>query len=283
MQEFINEILTSFKKEIIEVEESNLNDFNNVEKGISISRRHLQKLRLCLRKHSFCSPEQEIKFFKKQKPFVYGRLKFYAKWYYYLLQKPEGSIKLQRNFIDNQISKLQENNLCIIDFIKYYRESSTTLDEFYFLRGKDNISLVSDTSHFYTDAEFSTSHDNAVAKLIAYDLLINRYTLELSHLRDLSLGKPKRIAGLNHMERLSWTASKTDLIELIYALQASGAIRGGMAGIKEMASACEYMFNIELGNVYRTFLEIRERKIDRTKFVDRLKTTLLNRMDEADE
>ena len=53
------------------------------------------------------------------------------------------------------------------------------MDEYYFLRGNDNIGLISDTSHFYTDAEFSTSHDNSVAKIIAYDLLFTHYLNEL--------------------------------------------------------------------------------------------------------
>lgn len=49
-----------------------------------------------------------------------------------------------------------------------------------------------------------------------------------------------------------------------------------------MACACEDIFELKLGNVYRTFLEIRERKIDQTKFIDRLKATLLRRMEETD-
>lgn len=105
---------------------------------------------------------------------------------------------------------------------------------------------------------------------------------ELSNLRDICLGRTNNLNTLSNGERLGWTASKTDLIELIYALQASGAIKSGTAGIKEMASACEEIFDLNLGNVYRTFLEIRERKIDQTKFIDRLKTTLLRRMEETD-
>lgn len=77
---------------------------------------------------------------------------------------------------------------------------------------------------------------------------------------------------------LKWTASKTDLIELIYALQTSGAIEDGMEPMKVMASACEKIFNIKLGNFYRTYLEIKERKNDRTKFLDKMKTTLINKM-----
>lgn len=275
-------IIEDFKNEILEIEESNVNDFNVVEKGIIISRKYLQKLRLCIRDNNFKNKENEITFFKKHKPYVYSRLKFYAKLYNFLINRPAGTIQSQQIFIDEEIQKLQESNRRNIDFIKYYREESTVLDEFYFIRGKDKISLVSDTSHFYTDAEFSTSHDNAIAKIMAYDLLINHYVQELSYLRDQSYGISNKLNTLANGERLGWTASKTDLIELIYALQASGAIKSGTAGIKEMASACEDIFELKLGNVYRTFLEIRERKIDQTKFIDRLKATLLRRMEETD-
>ena len=282
MHKLIHIILDNYKEEIKIVEESNLGDFNNVEKGISISRRYLQKLRICVRENEFVDQQNEIIFFKKHKPYIYSRLKFYAQLYNFLINRPAGTIKSQEEFIDSEINRLQESNRRNIDFIKYYREDSELLDEFYFLRGHDKISLVSDTSHFYTDAEFSTSHDSAIAKIMAYDLLISHYVGELSYLRDLSYSKPNKLNTLSNGERLGWTASKTDLIELIYALQASGAIKSGTAGIKEMASACEDIFELNLGNVYRTFLEIRERKIDQTKFIDRLKATLLRRMEETD-
>ncbi len=282
MHKLIHKILDNYKEEIKAVEESNLNDFNNVEQGISISRQYLQQLRVCVRENEFQDKQNEIIFFKKHKPYVYSRLKFYAKLYNFLINRPAGTIKSQQEFIDSVINKLQESNRRNIDFIKYYREDSELLDEFYFLRGNDKISLVSNTSHFYTDAEFSTSHDNAIAKIMAYDLLISHYVEELSYLRDLSNGVQNKLSTLSNGERLGWTASKTDLIELIYALQALGAIKSGTAGIKEMASACEDIFELKLGNVYRTFLEIRERKIDQTKFIDRLKATLLRRMEETD-
>ncbi|HBT10720.1 MULTISPECIES: RteC domain-containing protein [Flavobacteriaceae] len=282
MHKLIQTILENYKEEIKVVEESNLDDFNNVEKGISISRQYLQQLRICVRENEFVDKQNEIIFFKKHKPYVYSRLKFYAKLYNFLINRPAGTIKSQQDFIDSEINRLQESNRRNIDFIKYYREGSELLDEFYFLRGKDKISLVSNTSHFYTDAEFSTSHDNAIAKIMAYDLLISHYSEELNNLRGLSYGIPNKLNTLSNGERLGWTASKTDLIELIYALQASGAIKSGTAGIKEMACACEDIFELKLGNVYRTFLEIRERKIDQTKFIDRLKATLLRRMEETD-
>ena len=82
--------------------------------------------------------------------------------------------------------------------------------------------------------------------------------------------------------RLFWTANKTDLIELIYALHSSGAINSGTADIKEVASVCEQMFNIDLGDYYRTFLEIRSRKINQTKFIDKIKISLKNKIIASD-
>ncbi|MDL5511236.1 RteC domain-containing protein [Arenibacter sp. M-2] len=275
----IQHILDECKLALAEVNEKNLSEFLNVEKGIKISRKYLQKLRVVLRKRNFINKENEILFFKKQKPFIYGHLKFYAKLYKYLIQKPRGTDKSKRTYLDNEIKKLQEYYYYNSEFIKYYRQNATFLDEFYFLRGNDNIGLLSDTSHFYTDAEFSTSHDNAVAKILAYDLLLNHYTNELNDLKKSTRkisSNEKLLESLN----LTWTSNKIDLIELVYALIASGAVKGD---IKDLATAFEMVLDIDLGNYYRSFLEIRGRKEDFARFLDLLKTSLIKKIREADE
>lgn len=274
----IQHILNECKLALADVNDKNLNEFSNVEKGIKISRKYLQQLRVVVRKRNFINKENEILFFKKQKPFIYGQLKFYAKLYKYLLQKPRGTDKSKRNYLDAEIKKLQEYYYYNSEFIKYYRQKATFLDEFYFLRGNDNIGLLSDTSHFYTDAEFSTSHDNAVAKILAYDLLLNHYTNELNELKK-STRKISNNEKLLKSLSLTWTSSKIDLIELIYSLIASGAVKGD---IKDLATAFEKIFDIELGNYYRSFLEIRGRKEDYARFLDLLKISLLKKIKEAD-
>ena len=74
-----------------------------------------------------------------------------------------------------------------------------------------------------------------------------------------------------------------DLIELIYALHAVKSINNGQVEIKDIASLVQEAFNIELGDYYRTFIEIRSRKIHPTKFLDNLKKSLTNRILQADE
>ena len=82
---------------------------------------------------------------------------------------------------------------------------------------------------------------------------------------------------------LKWTASKTALTELIYALYSHGAFNNGNTEIKLIAKTFEDAFNIELGDFYHTFMELKARKINRTKFLDRLCEALIKKMDEQDE
>ncbi|QLG44713.1 RteC domain-containing protein [Costertonia aggregata] len=284
MQTSIKNILDEYKNEIEDVGLGNLEDFLVVEKGIQISRRCIQSLRVLLRNKEFDSPEDEIRFFKEQKPCVYTKIKFYSKLYQFLLRRPQGSLNKQRRFIDQEIEKLQEDIRENLDFVKYYREGSTYLDKYYFLRGKDEVKLITDTSYYLTDNEFSISHDNLVAEILAYDLLINHYQKLLSDLRFLRKNglKAQKATSYHHKRSLKWTATKTDLIELLYALHTSGAIEDGQISIKQLAEACEELFELEFDNVYRTYLEIKGRKNDRTKFLDRLKTSLMVKI-EKDE
>lgn len=279
MRTKIEKILNDYKSNLEQVENGNLDMFHIVEMGIKISRKTIQELRIVIRAGTFENKENEIEFFKNQKPFIYGRLKFYAKLYKFLLQRPRGLDKSKRLYIDSEIKKLQDYYYQNSEFIKYYRQNATFLDEFYFLRGNDNIGLISDTSHFYTDAEFSTSHDNAVAKIIAYDLLIIHYTNELDKLKKTNRGisnDTKLLEGFN----LTWTSNKIDLVELTYSLIASGAVKGD---IKDLATLFEKVYNIDLGNYYRSFLEIRARKENPARFIDELKSKLLKKIEEADD
>tara|TARA_B100000700_G_C14819978_1_gene749401 strand:- start:463 stop:708 length:246 start_codon:yes stop_codon:yes gene_type:complete len=73
LHKLIHKILDNYKEEIKAVEESNLNDFNNVEQGISISRQYLQQLRVCVRENEFQDKQNEIIFFKSIRPSRFSR------------------------------------------------------------------------------------------------------------------------------------------------------------------------------------------------------------------
>lgn len=80
-----------------------------------------------------------------------------------------------------------------------------------------------------------------------------------------------------------WTGTKIAAIELGYAIYAAGVLNDGNADIKEIMTYIEASFKIDLGDYYRTYLAIRERKKDKTSFLTSLINKLLRKMDEDDK
>lgn len=130
-----------------------------------------------------------------------------------------------------------------------------------------------DTYYFETDHSFSTSHDYKVAKIIANDLIQVYIEDQISNVNRL---KTEINIEVNKLQP-TWTGSKTGLIELIYALQIQGVFDNGETDIKSLAKSFERMFNIDLGDFYHTYMEIRNRKINRTKFLDLLRDGLVKK------
>ena len=153
----------------------------------------------------------------------------------------------------------------------------TFLDDKYFVRGKIDLRLYTDTFYYDADPDFSTSHDFKVAKIIANDLLCVYLNSEVVALDRRKSGNAKHPACSKN--KYTWTASKNALVELIYALHASGVINEGRVDIKEIALLFENTFNIDQSDVYRTFLEIKGRN-QPTKFLDTLKIALTQKIKE---
>lgn len=276
------QILKSFDSDA-ETLEKNIEDvLIKAEKGIKLSKRALVELRVNVVENGFKNDSIEIQFFKNIKPHIYSKLIYYVKLFNIESKRPRGSAKPQKKYLDYHINKLQNYFNDNLEFYQYFRRGGTSLDTLYFIRGKDDIRLHPDNFHFFTDEKFSTSHDSTVATIMAYDMLIVYLKQEIDKLENKN-GMETIMPTNQFSSKLFWTASKTDLIELIYAIHSSGAINSGTADIKEMAMACEHIFNIDLGNYYHTFVEIRSRKSNSTKFIDKLKESLMQRIDESDE
>lgn len=281
MKKYIN-IVNNLDSSLDFLESENEDILVKAEEGIQIAKRALVQLRNSSAKSNFKNIEDEIHFFKQIKPQIFSKLIYYQKLFNIESKRPRSSNKSQIKYFNKHIDRLQNYFNDHLEFYHYYRRGATFLDEHYFVRGKIDIRLFPDTFSFFTDDKFSTSHDTTVATILAYDMLIVHLKTETNKLENIN-GMEATINPFEKQSRLFWTANKTDLIELIYALHSIGAINSGTADIKKMASACEQLFNIDLGDYYRTYLEIRSRKINQTKFLDKLKESLVSRMDEAYE
>ena len=120
------------------------------------------------------------------------------------------------------------------------------------------------------DAKLCTSHDYLLAEVIAYELL----ALHIENRID-SLNQSCAITNNQIHSNLHWTAKKIDLIELIYALHESKVFDNGQADIKEITHVFEKAFQIDLGdNITRSFIDIKNRKTDQTRFLNQLQAAL---------
>ncbi|MGJ8743679.1 RteC domain-containing protein [Polaribacter sp.] len=252
------------------------------EESIRITKRALKQIKILFLRKKLIPKNEEILFFKNMKPYVFSKLIYYVKLFSIESKRPRSSNKSQVKYFNNHIDRLQNYFNDNLEFYHYFRRGAIFLDEEYFIRGKADIRLFPDSLSFFTDDKFSTSHDTTVATIMAYDMLIIYLKREIDKLENNN-SMETNINAFKKQSKLFWTGNKTDLIELIYALHSSGAVNSGTADIKEMASACEQMFNIDLGDYYRTFLEIRSRKMNQTKFIDKLKNSLENKMLDSDE
>lgn len=269
--------------------ESNLESMEfNTDDILYKAEHSIAKTEICIKRlrnevieKGFDSKNEEISFFKHIKPQIFSRLIYYVRLFNIESKRPRSSSKFQIKYLNNHIDKLQIFFNDNLEFYHYYRRGATTLDEEYFIRGKSDLRLPTESYHFFIDEQFSTCQDTTVATIIAYDMLIVYLQQEIEKLQtstDTYNNTMKQSSS-----KLFWTGSKTELTELIYALHSSGAINSGTADIKELASTFEQLFNIQLGNYYHTFIEIRARKSSRTKFMDKLADSINRRFEESDE
>lgn len=250
------------------------------ENAINIIINSIEKLKIIFEKERSKSQEQEIDFFKNIKPKFTSKLIYYNAIYKIETKKPHGGERILKKYLNHELDKLKryfDNNL---DFYKYYRTGSNYLDHKYFTRGKFDIKLTLDSFYFEVDHTFSTSHDFKVAKIMAHDLI--QVYLE-DKLLMMENREPKEKSQVNPKVKQNWTGSKVALIELLYALHTEGVFNNGTSDLKDIAAYFENIFNIDLGQYHRAFLEIRMRKSDQTKFLNALKEKLVKRMENTDD
>ncbi|MCK7591283.1 RteC domain-containing protein [Subsaxibacter sp. CAU 1640] len=276
------ELISEFETNLDFLESCTDDILYKAEHGITKTEKCIKQLRRKVVEKGFTSKNEEISFFKHIKPQIFSRLIYYVKLFSIESKRPRSSSKFQVKYLNNHINKLQVFFNDNLDFYHYYRRGATTLDEEYFIRGKSDLRLPTESYHFFIDEQFSTCQDTTVATIMAYDMLIVYLQQEIKKLQ--TNAENKKINTMKQStSKLFWTGSKTELIELTYALHSSGAINSGTADIKELASMFEKIFNVDLGNYYHTFIDIRARKCSKTKFLDRLTEVLIKRFNDSDE
>jgi len=276
--EYCNQIVVNLERKIYSINSQSKSIFEEIEAGVYCCKTSLNLLRDQLLSKKYLSKEEECLFFKKIKPIAIGYIIYFLSLADFETKRPQNSKEKVIRHIKDYIDHYQSYYLEHRSFYHYLERKRTDRDLEYFLRSKGPVQFHPDALPYCMDANFSTSHDYIVAKIFAHKLLIKRLIKELD-----TLENPQSLPIPTFTSELQWTGNKVDLIELIYALHETGTINNGNTDIKVLAKVFQEILNIDLGEYYRTFIEIRSRKLAPTKFIDQMKSCLYRRMSQADE
>ena len=247
-----------------------------LEACIGICEEGLQQLRQWVVDNSFPDQATEIHFFKHVKPLVMSRYKYYHLLYHLHIGYYNGIAVLEK---ERLLAALREIDRFFADnkvFYEYYRKKDTHYDELYFVRSKYDWKLCPDVNHF--DPVFATSGDVKMAELMAHELLLVYINQQLSPpcTADNNTSRPVGSPGLR------CTTSVTNIVELAYALYLVGFFNHGKASLKDIMSFLSDVLKVNLGKYYDTFIQIKERKNNTSKFLDQLKACLLRYINEKE-
>lgn len=272
MQRYSNEYLEDLNSRFNEIIRTNKNLITAANLIVEILEAQIKELHQLLMNYKFSSLDDEIYFFKFLKPKLIAKLIYYTKIIDLESNLPtpkKPRIKyLQKEL--NRISQYTEKNKY---FNQYYRSNSNHKDQQYFSRTRGKKFSYYECQIINYDIRLSSPYDYTAAKIIANDLLVTYIESKIEQCKTNS--------NAEKTPSLNWTGNKIDLIELIYALHKQKVINDGNIDIKDFAIVMGKIFDLELEDtVYRSYIDIKNRKDNRTKFLTTLAKTLNNKIDE---
>lgn len=135
MNEIFSNALKSIKKKeinlpIVEFE----NPIKESYERIELLLKHLERMKKEVLHNDFRNHVEEIKFFKKIKPEITGKLLFYRKVIEIETLRPKGSVKNQKNFYEKQEKKILKSNFDNRNLEEYMESQREDKDKVYFIR-----------------------------------------------------------------------------------------------------------------------------------------------------
>jgi hypothetical protein len=239
----------------------------------------MEQLKRFVRSNPFSDEGDEIEFFKYTKP------RFYA-WYIYLVELhnvlltvPIGTDQMIRDYYMDELGTV---NRCfrIYSFAyQYYLKDESSKDAEFFLC-KNKVAFPAGQELLAQDIGFSTNSDFIFSKFRAFEMLrdfiIRRLRLLYQNPDNLF------IAELLSNKNRWWSGDKVELVEIAYGIYYTRRINGGRAEISDIIGWLEDSLNVDLGQAYRMFLDIRRRKtVSYTKFLDEMRVAIEDHIEQS--
>lgn len=280
VNEFTISLLEKLEADLLLLSQKETDEIRRIRKGSSLIIEAIAGLKVYVCKHPFADVAEEICFFKTLKPQFLSKLIYHQKVFAIHSNVPVADSDVIKKYYLHELEKIDDYYKRNSELLTYYKSQATSFDEMYFVRKEPDSWLLLNFDNYEADLNFTTIYDHKISKFIAYEM-VSEYVKRC--IASLNAANATAMEVSFKKQPVNWTGSKVSLVELLYALQSAGSCNNGTIDLKQLANHFEQTFNVDLGNYYRVFQEMRIRKLNRTTFLDQLKTRLTQRMDEADE
>jgi hypothetical protein len=181
MTETCTQLYESMLAELQACREQGLPALKEIECCFSIACSCWNLVRKKLARHLFTSEEEEINFFKFQKPRFISEIIFYELLNHLEIFLPDGR-EHYRNLLLRERTRLEKLAWSQPEFFEYYKSGRTDEDRLYFLRCPERA--APELSPYDREGTTCTSKDYLAAQILAlerYDELLQKRLAELDH------------------------------------------------------------------------------------------------------
>jgi len=289
MRTYIQTLHNELQEDLEAYAEMGILPINKLSGALHALRDILSRLREQTLKHPFKDQQEEITFFKKEKPL------FVAEQFYVIdlciiqSARPGYDTTLIREYLEKELRQTEVYLRKYSFLYQYYQLDSTDMDHLFFVRGafpKDI--LIPDVADL--DPEFSTACDHAWARFIACERLRDWLVAEI---RALDSGATRSESpGANERQPvpaggpggLRWTGETINLVELAYGIWLTGQVNEGNVSVTEIVEFMEKVFRVRIGKAHRRWQSLARRKrLSAFRYVDQVKAALQKRLEEEFE
>lgn len=234
----------------------------------------LEPLKQKLTEYIFESDENEIRFFKETLPDILSLFIYYTEKSALEISELIGTRKSRAEYRGRLMKRIDDFSMENAALYDYYSLRKTNFDSYYFLRSSPLNREPAVLFGTVVDPRSCPGFSIKMAIIPAYRKLDNELCMDLGDQN----GKRAEVLSAGG---LRWTATKRDLIELVYAIK--NYVNGGAVPIKDIVQGFQYLFNTDLGNYPRVYQELQSRKKSESYFLNQLVNDQQKKMEENED
>lgn len=241
---------------------------------LGVIHKALADLKQFVQDYPFDDQQAEINFFKYEKPAFICELLCAQQLFMIETQRRQfNEDVLIRNYYEQELKVIRHFFKQHQFLYQYFILEASELDNILFLRGAEaSAVLLPETP--YLDSDYATNGDFLFAQFLAFEKAQEFLINELY---------PASERGILS-KQMVWTGESVNLVELAYGLHLTGQLNNGQATITEIIQWLEKHLNLDVGNAYRRWHSISNRKrVTPTKFIEMMRNAINKRLDDDND